>query len=91
MLGGRAAAAVGAHPHAMMDAFRRQYGCSIGTYQTRLRLAAAARQLSLSDEPIVAIALFVALARSHNFTQFNKHFNTSPGRYRRQHQSISSH
>jgi AraC family transcriptional regulator len=77
------AAEVGVHPATLARAFRRAYGCTLGQMQRRLRLNAAAQQLSASERSLAAIAQEAGFFDQSHFTNaFRRHLGTSPLRYR---------
>lgn len=80
---GDVAAVVGVHPVTLARAFRRSYGCTMGTYVRRLRVEHAAAALRESDRPLSEIALACGFAdQSHFSNLFRRHTGVSPSRYR---------
>lgn len=78
------AAAVGLHPSHLARAFRARHGTSIGEYQRNLRIAAAARRLAHSDEPIATVAQALGFAdQSHLTRVFRARLGRPPGAFRR--------
>ena len=78
------AAEVGLHPSHLARAFRARHGTSIGEYLRNLRVAAAARRLAHSDEPIAAVALALGFAdQSHLTRVFRARLGRTPGAFRR--------
>jgi AraC family transcriptional regulator len=77
---------VGVHPVHLARVFRRYHGTSLGSFVRRLRLDWAAARLSLTDEPLAAIAWMSGFADQSHFTRaFKKHTGETPGNYRRAH------
>jgi AraC family transcriptional regulator len=77
------AASVGVHPAHLARAFRARYGCSVGEYGRRLRLAWAAAELAGGDKPLAAIATQSGFADQAHFTRlFRQHVGTTPALYR---------
>jgi AraC family transcriptional regulator len=80
----RFAATIGVHPAHLSRAFRSQYGCSLGAYIRRLRMAWAGEQLASSQTPISRIAAEAGFADQSHFTRaFTRHSRMTPGAYRR--------
>ena len=78
------AAAVGVHPATLARGFRRAYGCSVGAYLRRLRVARAARRLAESDAPLAEIALSAGFSdQSHFSNVFRRETGLSPSAFRR--------
>jgi AraC-like DNA-binding protein len=77
------AAEVGVHPTTLARGFRRNYGCTPGELQRRVRLEFAAHQLATSDESLATIAQRAGFFDQSHFTNaFRRCFGTSPQRYR---------
>lgn len=82
---GELAGVAGVDPAHFARAFRRQYGCSVGEYGRRLRVAWAARELALGDAPLATIAAEAGFADQSHFTRvFRRHIGTTPARYRQE-------
>jgi AraC family transcriptional regulator len=78
------AAAVGVHPATLARGFRKVYGCSVGAYLRRLRVARAARQLADTDAPLAEIALSAGFSdQSHFSNVFRRETGLSPSAFRR--------
>jgi AraC family transcriptional regulator len=76
--------AVGVHPATLARGFRKVYGCSVGAYLRRLRVARAARQLADSDAPLAEIALSAGFSdQSHFSNVFRRETGLSPSAFRR--------
>jgi AraC family transcriptional regulator len=60
-----------AHVHEVHLAatFRARYGCTLGEYLRRLRLDAALRQLSATDDPLAAVAQAAGFYDQAHFTK----------------------
>jgi AraC family transcriptional regulator len=72
-------------------AFRRQYGCTIGEFIRRLRLARAEYVLRSTDQPIVEVALGAGFCdQSHLTREFRRRNDMTPGAYRRLHRARRS-
>jgi AraC family transcriptional regulator len=81
---GELAAAVGVHPATLARGFRTVYGCSVGAYLRRLRVAQAARELADGDAPLAEIALAAGFAdQSHFSNVFRRVTGHSPSAFRR--------
>jgi AraC family transcriptional regulator len=77
------AAAVGIHPVHLCRAFRQQYGCTLGDYVRNLRVDLAARQLLVSRQSLVEIALAAGFADQSHFTKtFRRCTGMTPGAFR---------
>jgi AraC family transcriptional regulator len=78
------AAVVGVHPVTLSRGFRKAYGCSVGTYLRRLRVARAARELAETDAPLAEIALAAGFAdQSHFSNVFRRETGLPPSAFRR--------
>jgi AraC-like DNA-binding protein len=78
------AAEAGVHPRYLAEAFRRHYGCTVGTYVRRQRVARACRQLTDSGLPLVEVALAVGFADQSHFTRvFKRQTGLTPAAYRK--------
>jgi AraC family transcriptional regulator len=81
---GELAAAVGVHPVTLARGFRKAYGCSVGTYLRRLRVASAARALAGTEASLAEIALEAGFAdQSHFSNVFRRQMGLSPSAFRR--------
>ena len=81
---GELAEAVGVHPVTLARGFRRAYGCSVGAYLRRLRVARAAQRLAETDNPLAGIALEAGFAdQSHFSNLFRRETGVSPSAFRR--------
>jgi AraC family transcriptional regulator len=77
------AGVVQVHPVHLARAFRKRYGCSVGTYVCALRVEAALKALRDSDRSIAAIAIEMGFAdQSHLCRATNKYAGMSPSRLR---------
>jgi AraC family transcriptional regulator len=75
---------VGVHPVTLSRGFRKAYGCSVGAYLRRLRVARAARALTETDDPLAEIALAAGFAdQSHFSNVFRRETGLSPSAFRR--------
>src|SRR5690349_18796469 len=81
---GELAEAVGVHPVTLARGFRKAYGCSVGAYLRRLRVARAAERLAETDNPLAGIALEAGFAdQSHFSNLFRRETGVSPSAFRR--------
>jgi AraC family transcriptional regulator len=81
---GELAEAVGVHPVTLARGFRKAYGCSVGTYLRRLRVARAAQRLAETDDALAEIALSAGFAdQSHFSNLFRRETGVSPSAFRR--------
>jgi AraC family transcriptional regulator len=81
---GELADAVGVHPVTLARGFRRAYGCSVGAYLRRLRVARAAQRLAETDDALAEIALEAGFAdQSHFSNLFRRETGVSPSAFRR--------
>jgi len=63
--------------------FRKTFGCTIGEYVRRLRVEFAARQISLTDEPLGEIAYAAGFADHSHFNRtFKSFYGLTPNQYR---------
>jgi AraC family transcriptional regulator len=75
---------VGVHPVTLARGFRRAYGCSVGAYLRRLRVARAAQRLAETDDALAEIALEAGFAdQSHFSNLFRRETGVSPSAFRR--------
>jgi AraC family transcriptional regulator len=78
------AESAGVHPTYLARMFKNHFGESIGRYVRQLRIDFAARQLSLTNEPIARIALSAGFADQSHFTHaFRREKGMNPGAFRR--------
>lgn len=78
------AAEADVHPGYLATAFRRHFGCTVGAYMRRQRVALACRQLTGSDEPLADIALQTGFADQSHFTRtFKRQVGFTPAAYRK--------
>ncbi|HET7471279.1 MAG TPA: helix-turn-helix transcriptional regulator, partial [Gemmatimonadales bacterium] len=78
------AEAVGVHPVTLARGFRQAYGCSVGAYLRRLRIARAAQRLAETDDALAEIALAAGFAdQSHFSNLFRQETGISPSAFRR--------
>jgi len=74
---------VGVHPSYLARAFRGHYGCSVGEYSRRLRLAWAAEELSRGEAPLAEVAANAGFADQSHFTRvFRAELGAAPGAWR---------
>jgi transcriptional regulator GlxA family with amidase domain len=72
-------------------AFRRRFGCSIGAYVRRLRLARAVQDVIESDKPPAAVALDAGFADQCHLTRMMKsHLGTTPAVLRHSHRATDA-
>ena len=77
------AATAGVHRAHLARAFRRHYGCTIGDFVRRRRIADACHRLSMTDTPLSDIALDAGFAdQSHFTTTFKRFVGLTPGEFR---------
>ncbi len=78
------AAESGVHPGYLATAFRRHYGCTIGEFVRRQRVARACRDLAGSDVPLADVALQAGFADQSHFTRtFKRQTGLTPAAYRK--------
>jgi AraC family transcriptional regulator len=78
------AAEAGVHPGYLAGAFRRHFGCTVGTYVRRQRVALACRHLAGSDVALADIALLTGFADQSHFTRtFKRQTGLTPAAYRK--------
>ena len=81
---GELAATVGVHPVTLARGFRKVYGCSVGAYLRRLRVARAVRALADTDAQLAEIGLSAGFAdQSHFSNVFRREMGISPSAFRR--------
>ena len=74
-------------PEHVARVVRARFGCTPSAYVNRVRMAHAARELSLTSKPIVDLALECGIADlSHFYALFRSAFGQTPRRYRLCHQ-----
>lgn len=77
------AALVGVHPMHLAKIFRRTYGCSMGEYVRRRRIALACRQLVVDGTTISSVAMRSGFADHAHFTRtFRRITGCTPTWYR---------
>jgi AraC family transcriptional regulator len=77
------AGAVGVHPVHLARTFRKQYQCTPGEYQRKLRVQHAARELTTSRRAVAEIALSCGFADQAHFSRvFKRWTGWTPARYR---------
>ena len=77
------AAAVGVHPVHLTRTFRRQYRCTPGEYQRKLRVKQAACELTITRRTLAEIALSCGFADQAHFSRvFKRQTGWTPARYR---------
>lgn len=75
---------VGLHPVYLARAFRTHFGCSVGEYARRRRVARACGRLAVSDMTLSEIALASGFHDQSHFSRvFRRYTAMSPGAYRR--------
>lgn len=83
------AAEIGVNASHLGRTFRSHWGCSIGEYIRRVRVAMATEQLIATDTPLLDTALTCGFAdQSHFCREFTRLVNISPGRFRRRHRQM---
>lgn len=74
---------VGVHPVHLAQTFHKAYNYTVGEYVRKLRIDYACRELSLSEKPIVEIALTAGFCDQSHFTRtFKRLTGVSPTQYR---------
>jgi AraC family transcriptional regulator len=74
----------GVHPGYLAGAFRRHFGCSVGDYVRRQRVALACRHLTGSVAPLADVALLAGFADQSHFTRtFKRQIGLTPAAYRK--------
>lgn len=77
------AADAGVHPAHLTRAFRRRFGCSIGSYVRSARLDWAVGRMTTSGDLLAEIAIAAGFADQSHFTRvFRRRFGWTPARYR---------
>jgi AraC family transcriptional regulator len=78
------AAEVGVHPGHLASAFLRHFGCTVGEYSRRQRVAMARGYLTGSNVPLAEVALLVGFADQSHFTRtFKRQIGLTPAAYRK--------
>jgi AraC family transcriptional regulator len=78
------AAEAGVHPGYLAGAFRRHFGCTVGAYIRRRRVALACRELADSDVPLAEVAVRAGFADQSHFTRvFKCQIGLTPAAYRK--------
>jgi AraC family transcriptional regulator len=78
------AADAGVHPGYLASAFRRHFGCTIGEFIRRQRIALACRALAEGDAPLADVALLAGFADQSHFTRtFKRQLGLTPAAYRK--------
>lgn len=78
------AAEAGVHPGHLATAFRRHFGCTIGEFVRRQRIALACRALAESETPLADVALAAGFADQSHFTRvFRRQLGLTPAAYRK--------
>ena len=74
---------VNVHPVHLARAFRRHFRCTLGEYIRHLRIEFASRELSMSDTPLVEIALAAGFTHQSHFSRiFKRHTGMTPSAFR---------
>jgi AraC family transcriptional regulator len=72
------------HPGYLAVSFRRHFGCTVGEYVRRQRVALACRHLAGSDAPLADVALLAGFAdQSHLTRTFKRQLGLTPAAYRK--------
>ncbi len=78
------AAEAGVHPGYLATSFRRHFGCTIGDFVRRQRIALACRALTEDDTPLADVALRAGFADQSHFTRaFKRELGLTPAAYRK--------
>jgi AraC family transcriptional regulator len=78
------AADAGVHPSYLAGAFHGHFGCTVGAYGRRQRVALACRHLTGSDAPLADIALLTGFADQSHFTRtFKRQIGLTPAAFRK--------
>jgi AraC family transcriptional regulator len=78
------ASEAGVHPGYLASAFRRHFGCTIGEFIRRQRIALACRALADGDTPLADVALLAGFADQSHFTRtFKRQLGLTPAAYRK--------
>jgi AraC family transcriptional regulator len=68
----------------LASAFRRHFGCAVGAYVRRQRVALACRHLSGSETALAEVALLAGFADQSHFTRtFKRQIGLTPAAYRK--------
>jgi AraC family transcriptional regulator len=74
----------GVHPGYLASAFRRHFGCTIGEFIRRQRIALACRALAEGHTPLAEVALLAGFADQSHFTRtFKRQLGVTPAAYRK--------
>jgi AraC family transcriptional regulator len=72
------------HPGYLASAFRRHFGCTIGEFVRRQRIALACRALTDGDAPLADVAIEAGFADQSHFTRtFKRQLGMTPAAYRK--------
>jgi AraC-like DNA-binding protein len=78
------AAEAGVHPGYLASAFRCHFGCTIGEFVRRQRIALACRALADGDAPLADVAIESGFADQSHFTRtFKRQLGMTPAAYRK--------
>jgi AraC family transcriptional regulator len=78
------AAQAGVHPGYLTSVFRRHFGCAIGEFVRRQRIALACRILADGDTPLADVAVMSGFADQSHFTRtFKRQLGLTPATYRK--------
>jgi AraC family transcriptional regulator len=81
---GKIAAEAGVHPGYLATAFRRHFGCTVGEFVRRERIALACRDLARADVSLADIATLAGFADQSHFTRtFRRQIGMTPAAYRK--------
>ena len=85
------ARAAGVHPVYLGQAFRREFGETIGAYVNRMRIRAAAEQLSSSDAPLADVAFEHGFCDQSHFQRvFKRLSGRTPAEFRKNSEALWS-
>jgi len=85
------ARAAGVHPVYLGQVFRRQFGETIGAYVNRLRIRAAADQLSSTDAPLADVAFEYGFCDQSHFQRvFKRLSGRTPTEFRKNSEALRS-
>jgi AraC family transcriptional regulator len=74
----------GVHPGYLASAFRRHFGCTVGEFIRRQRIALACRALADGNKPLADVALLAGFADQSHFTRtFKRQLGLTPAAYRK--------
>jgi AraC family transcriptional regulator len=78
------AAEAGVHPGYLASAFRRHFGCTIGEFVRRERIARTCRDLAETEMPLADVAALAGFADQSHFTRvFKRQVGFTPAAYRK--------